>query len=80
MKDEPRSGQGLWWSNRNDVSASSLTHSFDLRGVPRATLSYWTWDAIEDGYDYAYAEVSTDGQLWTTLSGTGSTGPNPHGN
>jgi hypothetical protein len=77
----PHSGQGLWWSNRDDVSASSLTHRFDLRGVPRATLSYWTWYAIEDGYDYAYAEISTDGgQTWTTLRGAGTTSANPNGN
>jgi hypothetical protein len=77
----PHSGQGLWWSNRDDVSAASLTHSFDLRSVSRATLSYWTWYAIEDGYDYAYAEISTDGgQTWTTLRGAGTTSDNPNGN
>jgi hypothetical protein len=77
----PHGGQGLWWSNRGDVSAPRLTRAFDLRGVSKATLSYWTWFDIEDGYDYAYTEVSTDGgQSWATLAGAATTTTNPNGN
>ncbi len=56
-----RSGQYMLWSNRGDNMASTLTREFDLTGVTGATLQFAAWYDIEDGWDYAYVEVSTDG-------------------
>jgi immune inhibitor A len=44
-------------------------------------LEFWLWYDIEDDYDYAYVEVSTDGgQTWHILSGEHTTDSNPYGN
>jgi hypothetical protein len=75
--------QGLysWWSNRGDQSDSTLARAFDLRSVNSATLNFSTWYYIEDGWDYAYVEVSTDGgQTWQILPGRHTTEKNPVGN
>ena len=49
--------------------------------MPTATLSFWAWYDLEDGYDYAYAEASSDGgQTWDTLAGPATTADNPNGN
>jgi len=55
------SGQYVWWSNRGDDSDMTLTRPFDLSSVSEATLEFWTWYDIEEDWDYAYVEVSTDG-------------------
>jgi immune inhibitor A len=78
---EPHSGSSFWWSNRADESLTTLTHSFDLSGVERATLTYWVWYDIEDGYDYATVEVSADGGgQWQMLRTPFGTDANPYGN
>lgn len=75
------SGRYFWWSNRGDDSDMTLTRGFDLSGVSNATLEYWTWYDIEEDWDYAYVEVSTDGgQTWTILQTPSGTGTNPNGN
>jgi immune inhibitor A len=78
---QAHSGQYLWWSNRGDDSDMSLTRGFDLRGVEGATLGYWCWYDIEEDWDYAYVEVSTDGgQTWEILTTPSGTPTNPNGN
>ncbi len=75
------SGQYVWWSNRGDDSDMSLTQSFDLSDVSEATLSYWVWYDIEDNWDYAYVEASTDGgQTWQILETPSGVDTNPNGN
>ncbi|HDN80140.1 MAG TPA: hypothetical protein ENG33_06735, partial [Chloroflexi bacterium] len=77
----PHSGQFMWWSNRGDEGDSTLTKAFDLRGVDKATLQVWMWYDIEEHYDYAYIEVSTDGgKTWQLLRGLYTTPRNPNGN
>lgn len=40
-----------------------------------AQMKFWTWYSLEDGYDWAYALVSTDnGATWTSLITTTSNG------
>ncbi len=81
---EPHSGKRMWWSNRGDLSDMKLTRAFDLTGVQKATLNFWTWYAIEKDWDYAYVMVSTDnGDTWKAVP-TQATGPsgghnNPYG-
>jgi hypothetical protein len=81
VDNDPHSGQYEWWSNRGDVSNMTLTREFDLTELEDATLEFWTWYDIEDDYDYAYVEVSTDGgQNWDILQGKYTTDTNPYGN
>lgn len=70
-----------WWSNRGDQSNATLTRGFDLRSVKSATLTFSLWYDIEEGWDYAYVAVSTDGgQRWQILEGQATTTDNPVGN
>ena len=76
-----RGGERCWWSNRGDSIDSTLTREFDLSGVERATLEFWAWFNLEEDWDYAYLEVSTDGGgSWTILQTQHSTTNNPVGN
>jgi hypothetical protein len=80
------SGRYAWWSNRGDVSNTTLTRAFDLRPLETGTLSSATlsvhmWYDIEPDWDYAYVEVSADGgATWEILSGPSSTDYDPNGN
>jgi hypothetical protein len=78
---EARSGSNFWWSSRGDMVDTKLTRIFDLRKVPRATMKFWTWYDLEEGYDYAYVMASRDGGVtWATLPASGTTTENPNGN
>ncbi|MET9078717.1 immune inhibitor A domain-containing protein [Streptomyces sp. NPDC004232] len=67
----PAQGASQWWSGSGDNLKNSLTRSVDLTGRASATLSLDGWYDIENGYDYLYTEVSTDGGAnWTALDGT----------
>jgi len=81
VPNQAHSGRYQWWSNHGDNSDMTLTRSFDLSGLQEATLDVWLWYDIEDGWDYAYIEVSTDGgATWTILPGGYTTTENPSGN
>jgi hypothetical protein len=81
VPNHPHSGRYQWWSNYGDESDMTLTRSFDLSGLNRATLEAWLWFDIEEGWDYAYVEVSTDGgHSWHVLAGEHTTDYNPNGN
>ena len=70
----PHSGDRCWWGNRGDSIDSTLTREFDLRAIDRATLRFWSWYAIEDGFDRAYVAASTDGGVsWRALEGERTT-------
>ena len=76
-----RSGGRCWWSNRGDSVDTTLTREFDLTGLESATLEFWAWFDIEEGWDYAYVQVSADGgQTWSILKGAHSTSTDPVGN
>ncbi len=78
---QAHSGAYAFWSNRADDSSASLTQAFDLREVANATLNFWTWHDLEEDFDYAYVQVSTDGgTTWTPLRGQSTTNTNPNGN
>ncbi|MFC8516669.1 immune inhibitor A domain-containing protein [Streptomyces sp. NPDC057257] len=67
----PAQGSTQWWSGSGDNLKNTLTREVDLTGKSSATLSLDGWYDIESGYDYLYAEVSTDGGAnWTALDGT----------
>ena len=78
---EPHSGKVVWWSQRGDAIDSTLTREFDLTGLTEATLTFWTWYDIEQSYDWAYVEVSTDGgRTWQVVAGSRATTEDPIGN
>ena len=77
----PASGSFFWLSYPADESDMRLTRSFDLTGLDAATLSFWTWYDIEEGWDYGYVAVSADGgSSWTLLETSSMTIENPQGN
>jgi len=81
VPNQAHSGHYQWWSNRGDNSDMTLTRLFDLTGLKEATLDVWLWYDIEDGWDYAYVEASTDdGATWHILPGKYTTTENPSGN
>ena len=70
LVDATPQGKYSWWSNRGDQSNSTLTRSLDLRNATSPTLQFSAWYEIEDGWDYAYVEASTDGgKTWQILPG-----------
>lgn len=73
------SGTYAWWGGQGTHSDTTLTGEFDLTGLQTATLSFFTWYDILEGYEYGYVEVSTDGEWWTTLQGQTTTNEDPNG-
>lgn len=79
---DPHSGDYAFWSNRGDESDMTLTRSFDLTDVEgSASLDYWVWYDIEEGWDYLYLEASADGgESWQILETPSGTDEDPSGN
>ena len=81
VREGCQTGPTCWWSGRGDAIDSTLTRQFDLTSVSKATLEYSVWHEIEEGWDFAYVQVSTDGgDIWQVLEGTHTTSDNPSGN
>ena len=81
IPNEAHGGRYQWYSNRGDDSDMRLTRAFDLSGLTTATLRFWLWYDIEDGWDYAYVGISDDGgETWDLLAGRHTTTFNPQGN
>jgi immune inhibitor A len=76
---DPPEGNLAWWSGKGD----NLDHSMHrIVAVPAsgATLTAPLWFDIENGWDYAYVSVSSDGgATWTNVAGNVTTNDNPHG-
>ncbi len=78
---QPHSGDFYWATYPADKSDMTLTRPFDLTGLDKATLTFWTWYDIEEGWDYGCVAVSSDnGQTWTPLTTASTTLDNPEGN
>jgi hypothetical protein len=60
----------------------TLTRRLDLRDAAGPlSLDYWVWYDLEQGYDYAYVEVSEDGgATWDILRTPSGTPEDPSGN
>lgn len=77
----PYSGSAVWYGGREDAVVASMTRRFDLSGLSRAELGYWTWYDIETDYDYGYVSISNDdGRTWTMLTGPGMSSNPESGN
>lgn len=67
----PASGDKQFFSGSGDDLANSMTADVDLTGKTGAELTAKIRYEIEEGYDYAYIQASTDGGAnWTSLDGT----------
>ena len=78
LPEYPPTGGHCWWGNYGDAISTTLTREFDLSGLQRATLKFTTWYTIEEDWDYAYVQVSTDGgSTWDILQGSLSSTDNP---
>ena len=75
-------GQG-WWSGVGDLVQNTLTHAFGLAGTTAPVFSFASSWSIENGWDYGYVEISTDGgSTWATLPDLDGrlTNADPNGN
>ena len=83
----PAAGEKQWYSGADNDLQNTMSREVTLPAAP-ATLSFQARYDIEDcgpdPCDYAYVEVSTDGDTWTAIPGdrsrtrpraTGSTAP-----
>jgi len=77
----PHSANYAFWSNKGDESDMTLSREFDFTNVSGPIeLSYQTWYDLEQDWDYAFVEVSEDGQSWQILKTPSGTDENPSGN
>ncbi|KRE38016.1 protease [Janibacter sp. Soil728] len=65
----PHSGSYEWWSGSADNLNNTLTREIDLTSATSASVSAQLATDTEEGYDFLYTEVSTDGgSTWTELA------------
>jgi hypothetical protein len=77
--DTPRFNH-FYWSGHGRDRDTTLTRTFDLRGVRKATLTFDTWFDLADEWNYAYVEVSADsGATWKIVPTTNTTSANSNG-
>ena len=70
IPDTAHSGEYMWWSGRGDRSNMTMTRAFELTGLTKATLQFWTWYDIQAYLDYGLISVSQDnGESWEILRG-----------
>ncbi|MFI2235598.1 immune inhibitor A domain-containing protein [Streptomyces chrestomyceticus] len=75
---KPAEGTQQWWSGMGNDLKNTLSRPVDLTGKKKAALTLKGWWDIEQNYDFAYAEVSTDGGAnYTPLEGTADGRPVP---
>ena len=65
-------------SANNYNGRATMTSPIDVQTGD--TLQFWTWYSIENGYDYAYACITTDGgATYVNLPGNITTNSDPYG-
>jgi hypothetical protein len=73
-------GSHSYWSGSSDNRESILASRASLDVGAGDSLVAWAWWDLEPGYDYWYAQASTDGgATWHSLAGTHTTNLNPSG-
>lgn len=78
---EAFSGTYSLYSGAANNSTALATQSEPYVVLPGDTMRFFINFDIEDGWDYGYVEISTDGGLiYTTIPGTITTNSNPRGN
>lgn len=64
-------------AENNSHSYLQTVYPYDVQNGD--TLSFMTYLDLEFYYDFAYVEVSTDGENFTSIPGTGTSNYNPYG-
>jgi len=75
------SGNFAWKSDTANRSHHWLVSTMPYEVQPDDSLKFWIWYAIEEDWDYFYAQVSTDGGFtYTNLANDMTTNGNPNNN
>jgi hypothetical protein len=77
-----RSHSGLhsFFSGADDNIYRYVQYDFPFQVEEGDSLKFYTWYDIENNWDYAYVEVSTDGITYTSIPGNITTTYDPYGN
>lgn len=71
----------IWWSGRDENMAGGLRLDLAQAPVTGARLEGRLWYQLEEGWDYAYLQASTDGgRRWRNLAIAGGRAEDPNGN
>ncbi|PLT30779.1 immune inhibitor A domain-containing protein [Peribacillus deserti] len=64
----PAAGSYEYWGGQADEMDNSMVTSVDLTGKTSATLTFDAWYDMEEQWDFAFVQVSTDnGATWKSL-------------
>lgn len=64
----PASGNYEFWGGQQDEIDTNMVSNVDLTGKSAATLTFDAWFDIEEQWDFAFVQVSTDnGASWTSI-------------
>jgi len=80
----PHTGTTHWYGGFESQNDNILNVDSAVTGG--ATIDFWAWYFIEEGWDYGFVEVTSDGTTWTTIPLTDDAGVtvttnlNPHDN
>ena len=59
----------VWYSGASDLRDVAIVGTVDLSGMTEATLTFDTYYAIEEQWDFGFVQISTDdGNTWTSLA------------
>jgi hypothetical protein len=65
----PSGSETVWYAPPADNLDATLTTELDLTDVDEASLAFWAWHDLEEGYDFAYVLVSADdGETWEIVT------------
>ncbi|WP_234293350.1 immune inhibitor A domain-containing protein [Fictibacillus sp. FJAT-27399] len=64
----PKTGTYQYWGGQADEMDNSMVTNVDLTGKQSATLTFDAWYDMEEQWDFAFVQVSTDnGATWKSL-------------
>lgn len=64
----PPAGDGFWYAVPANSGRAQLATEVDLSGLKTAALDFDAWYDLEEGFDFAYITLSTDGgRTWEVL-------------
>ena len=70
----PLEGSYDFFGGKGDEIDNTMVTTVDLTGKSSATLNFDAWYEIEEGWDYAFVQVSEDnGATWKSLSNENTT-------
>ena len=71
----------IMWSNRGDVSDTTMTREFDFTNYSgQITFNFDLWYDLEQDFDYGYLEIQLEDGDWQILESDSCVTYNPNGN